>query len=188
VESAVNQVVSKRFVKKQQTRWTPAGAHFLLQIRIEVLNGDWRATPELERLQADTPPFMPSAYVTCSGTVTTRGLTQACSTWPISPASSATLGGPAFEEKTTRLVALCEELQTYIWNNPTAIRDYGQRRREGKAISTADAEGTVNQLVNARLNRAGQMRWSAQGAHRVLQVRAAVLDGHLHAETFPAAA
>jgi hypothetical protein len=33
VESAVNQVVSKRFVKKQQMRWTPAGAHLLLQIR-----------------------------------------------------------------------------------------------------------------------------------------------------------
>ena len=29
VESAVNQVVSKRFVKKQQMRWTPTGAHLL---------------------------------------------------------------------------------------------------------------------------------------------------------------
>ena len=44
VESAVNQVVSKRFVKKQQMRWTEAGAHLLLQIRAQVLNGDWRAT------------------------------------------------------------------------------------------------------------------------------------------------
>jgi hypothetical protein len=44
VESAVNQVVSKRFVKKQQMQWTPVGAHLLLQIRVEVLNGDWRAT------------------------------------------------------------------------------------------------------------------------------------------------
>jgi hypothetical protein len=43
-ESAVNQVVSKRFVKKQQMRWTEAGAHLLLQIRAQVLNGDWRAT------------------------------------------------------------------------------------------------------------------------------------------------
>jgi hypothetical protein len=42
VESAVNQVVSKRFVKKQQMRWTPAGAHLLLQIRAQVLDGDWR--------------------------------------------------------------------------------------------------------------------------------------------------
>jgi hypothetical protein len=40
VESAVNQVVSKRFVKKQQMRWTATGAPLLLQIRIEVLNGD----------------------------------------------------------------------------------------------------------------------------------------------------
>jgi len=44
VKSAVNQVVSRRFVKKQQMRWTPAGAHLLLQIRIEVLNGHWRST------------------------------------------------------------------------------------------------------------------------------------------------
>ena len=39
VESAVNQVNSKRMVKKQQMRWTPRGAHLLLQIRTRVLNG-----------------------------------------------------------------------------------------------------------------------------------------------------
>ena len=44
VESAVNQVISKRFVKKQQMRWAEAGAHLLLQIRTQVLNGDWRGT------------------------------------------------------------------------------------------------------------------------------------------------
>ena len=38
VESTVNQVISKRFVKKQQMRWTPKGAHLLLQIRTKVLN------------------------------------------------------------------------------------------------------------------------------------------------------
>jgi hypothetical protein len=38
VESAVNQVVAKRFVKKQQMRWTPRGAHLLLQVRVHVLN------------------------------------------------------------------------------------------------------------------------------------------------------
>jgi hypothetical protein len=31
VESTVNQVVSKRMVKKQQMRWTPEGAHLVLQ-------------------------------------------------------------------------------------------------------------------------------------------------------------
>ncbi|HEY4993092.1 MAG TPA: ISKra4 family transposase, partial [Nakamurella sp.] len=38
VESAVNQVISKRMVKKQQMRWSPRGAHLLRQIRTRVLN------------------------------------------------------------------------------------------------------------------------------------------------------
>src|SRR3954466_15127560 len=44
VESAVNQVVSKRMVKRQQMRWTKRGAHLLLQIRTRVLNQDLRNT------------------------------------------------------------------------------------------------------------------------------------------------
>jgi hypothetical protein len=43
VESAVNQVVSKRLVKKQQMRWTMAGAHRLLQVRTRVLNHQLRS-------------------------------------------------------------------------------------------------------------------------------------------------
>jgi hypothetical protein len=41
VESTVNEVISKRFVKKQQMRWTKEGAHNLLQVRTQVLNGDF---------------------------------------------------------------------------------------------------------------------------------------------------
>ena len=41
VESAVNQVVSKRMAKKQQMQWTQRGAHLLLQVRTRVLNGEW---------------------------------------------------------------------------------------------------------------------------------------------------
>ena len=44
VESTVNQVVSKRMVKKQQMRWTPEGAHLLLQARTRTLNGELAAT------------------------------------------------------------------------------------------------------------------------------------------------
>jgi hypothetical protein len=44
VESAVNQVVSKRMVKKQQMRWTPEGAHLLLQVRTRTLNHELAAT------------------------------------------------------------------------------------------------------------------------------------------------
>jgi hypothetical protein len=40
VESTINQVVSRRFVKKQQMQWTLRGAHLLLQTRTRVLNED----------------------------------------------------------------------------------------------------------------------------------------------------
>jgi hypothetical protein len=44
VESTVNQVVSKRMVKKQQMQWSKRGAHLLLQIRTRVLNDEWEET------------------------------------------------------------------------------------------------------------------------------------------------
>ena len=44
VESTVNEVISKRMVKKQQMRWTKQGAHLLLQVRVQTLNGDLRDT------------------------------------------------------------------------------------------------------------------------------------------------
>src|SRR5450631_3683869 len=40
VESTINQLIARRFVKRQQMRWTPRGAHLLLQIRVQVLNDD----------------------------------------------------------------------------------------------------------------------------------------------------
>ncbi len=43
-ESTVNELISKRFCKKQQMQWTPRGAHLLLQIRTRVLHGEWEAT------------------------------------------------------------------------------------------------------------------------------------------------
>ncbi|MEI9425760.1 ISKra4 family transposase, partial [Mesorhizobium sp. Cs1299R1N1] len=39
VESTVNQVIAKRFAKKQQMQWTPRGVHLLIQLRTRVLDG-----------------------------------------------------------------------------------------------------------------------------------------------------
>jgi len=75
------------------------------------------------------------------------------------------LNEPAGEAKARRLVARCTELHAYIENNEDTLIDYGQRYRAGKPISTSRAEGTVNQLVNARMNKRRQMRWSPRGAH-----------------------
>jgi len=98
------------------------------------------------------------------------------------------LNEPGVEAKARRLVARCTELRAYIENNEGALIDYGQRYRAGKPISTSRAEGTVNQLVSARMNKRRQMRWSPRGAHRVLQVRAAVLDGRFGQNAFQFAA
>jgi hypothetical protein len=62
-ESTVNVVVSKRMVKKQQMRWSPRGAHLLLQLRTRALNDtladdfhrwypDFTHEPEEEELHA----------------------------------------------------------------------------------------------------------------------------------------
>jgi UDP-N-acetylmuramate-alanine ligase len=90
--------------------------------------------------------------------------------------------------KVGRLVARCTELRAYIANNTDALIDYGQRHRAGKPVSSSRAESTVNQLVNARMNKRRQMRWSPQGAHRVLQVMAAILDNRLGQQTIQIAA
>jgi hypothetical protein len=58
VESAIHQIVSRRFVKKQQMGWTPKGAHLLLQTRTKVLNN------ELEDVfRRWYPKFRPAAQV-----------------------------------------------------------------------------------------------------------------------------
>jgi hypothetical protein len=44
VESTVNSVLSKRFVKKQSMQWTKRGAHLLLQTRIKTLNNELGST------------------------------------------------------------------------------------------------------------------------------------------------
>jgi hypothetical protein len=59
VESTVNEVISKRMVKKQQMRWTKRGAHLLLQVRVQTLNDDLRRVfsrwyPEMATTDAES--------------------------------------------------------------------------------------------------------------------------------------
>jgi hypothetical protein len=42
-ESTVDQIISRRFVKKQQMRWTDQGCHNVLQIRTRVINDELRS-------------------------------------------------------------------------------------------------------------------------------------------------
>jgi hypothetical protein len=56
---------------------------------------------------------------------------------------------------------------------------YAERHRAGQRVGTALTEGTANFLVNRRMNKAQQMRWTRRGANQLLQVRCAVYNGTL---------
>ena len=71
-EATVNSVIAKRMVKKQQMRWTPTGAHHLLQIRTRVL--DERLDHDINRWNQQTAaahqrghPRGPTAAALASG-------------------------------------------------------------------------------------------------------------------------
>jgi hypothetical protein len=57
--------------------------------------------------------------------------------------------------------------------------NYAERHRAGLRVGTAITEGTANFLVNHRMNKSQQIRWSRRGADLLLQVRCAVYNGTL---------
>ena len=76
-----------------------------------------------------------------------------------------------------------EELFTYLDANLAFIPNYSDRYLHGERISTGFVESTVNQVVSKRFVKKQQMRWTAEGAHLLLQVRTRELNGDLE-ETF----
>ena len=69
--------------------------------------------------------------------------------------------------------------QGVLKNNSSIPVNYGRARREGRPISTAPAESVMNHLVNRRMLKRQQMRWSVEGAQLMLQTRVDLLDGYL---------
>ena len=70
-------------------------------------------------------------------------------------------------------------LDGYLTGQSAWLVDYAERHRVGLRVGTAITEGTANVLVNRRMNKAQQMRWSRRGADLLLQVRCAVYNGTL---------
>ena len=84
-------------------------------------------------------------------------------------------------ETSRRLWVMLYDLKRYVRGNEHIIVDYHQRQLDGERVSTSLVESAVNNLVNRRINKSQQMRWSAEGAHRLLQVRAAIINGEFDA-------
>lgn len=70
-------------------------------------------------------------------------------------------------------------LQNYLVSNQSGLTNYAHAYRHGLRISSAPAESGMNRLVNQRMGKHQPMRWSAEEAHLLLQVRCAVVDQHL---------
>ena len=70
-------------------------------------------------------------------------------------------------------------LLTFLTRNRRDLIDYQRARMAGRRVSSASAESVMNHLVNRRLSRRQQMRWSMKGAHCLLQTRVELLDGRL---------
>jgi hypothetical protein len=73
-------------------------------------------------------------------------------------------------------------LNRYLTGQSAWLVNYVERHRAGLRVGTAITEGTANFLVNRRMNKSQQMRWSRRGADLLLQARYAVYSGTPGAE------
>src|ERR1019366_4615489 len=78
-----------------------------------------------------------------------------------------------------KLVHRLFDLFHYAEDNADHLVHYSRRHRDGLPISSAMAESVVNQVISHRFVKKQQMRWSPESAHRLLQVRTAVLNDEL---------
>ena len=84
--------------------------------------------------------------------------------------------------KRYKLWKYCDEFYTYIKANRHYITNYAERHRYGEIISTSFVEATVNEVISKRMVKKQQMRWTKEGAHRMIQVRIATLNNELRDE------
>ncbi len=78
-----------------------------------------------------------------------------------------------------RLWSALHEVDSYLRGQSAWLVNYAERYRAGLRVGTSITEGTANFLVNRRMNKSQQMRWSRRGADLLLQVRCAVYNGTL---------
>jgi hypothetical protein len=70
-------------------------------------------------------------------------------------------------------------VDSYLNSQSNWLVNYAERYRAGLRVGTSITEGTANFLVNRRMKKSQQMRWSRRGADLLLQVRCAVYSGAL---------
>ena len=82
-------------------------------------------------------------------------------------------------EPARKLKVALGTVDRYLRSQSAWLVDYAERHRAGLRRGTSPTEGTANFLVNRRMAKSQQMRWSRHGADLLLQVRCAVYNGAL---------
>ena len=86
---------------------------------------------------------------------------------------------PDKKSKKYKLWKWVDEFNTYIQSNKHLITNYAERHRYGEVISSSFVESTVNEVISRRMVKKQQMRWTKEGAHRMIQVRTSTLNDEL---------
>lgn len=92
---------------------------------------------------------------------------------------AATRIGAAAGEHLQRFRKHLQDLRDYLVSNQKSLTNYAHAYRNGLRISSASAESGMSHVINQRMGKRQPMCWTAEGAHLLLQVRCAVLDGRL---------
>jgi hypothetical protein len=87
-------------------------------------------------------------------------------------------GGRTSIAPSRKLWTALHALDGYLSGQSAWLVNYAERHRAGLRVGTALTEETANFLVNRRMNKSQQMRWSRRG-DLLLQVRCAVYNGTL---------
>jgi hypothetical protein len=97
----------------------------------------------------------------------------------VMPVFQGEQSGRKKDPSSRRLWTALREIDRYLTSQRAWLINYAERHRAGLRIGTSLTEGTANFLVNRRMNKSQQMRWSHRGADLLLQVRCAGFNGKL---------
>lgn len=86
-------------------------------------------------------------------------------------------GRAAAAKSAAKLAKALIALETYVSGLADLIIDYASARLDDEPFSTSPTEGAVQWLLHRRMGARQQMRWSPRGAHLMLQVRTAIVNG-----------
>jgi hypothetical protein len=94
----------------------------------------------------------------------------------VMPVFQGEQGGRKRDPAWRRLWTALREIDRYLSSQSAWLVNDAERHRAGLRVGTSLTEATANFLVNRRMNKAQQMRWSRRGADLLLQVRYATTN------------